>query len=290
MGSWYSAQSSDSVFLIGKLSGKTLGERKFFSLAEKYLEQTIKPIKATNEDDKETCKGDFKQCVISKQCGENVTLQSSNSSLHQNHEVELLFIPKPRTKKLFFFQTYVQWRANINFEFLQKLFFQPQKTIYLLKINQFPDFVNDFRININKTDYSLFDFIQEFLKIMFLGMDVKWLDDIDLEETKWNITERCHILTEQLQYLVTDFFEPLQTIMPKDGYCIMGFTWTDLYPEEKYNFALGEASCRHQSGVFSFGRFPPSTFDPSNPKDITEISIDVLWKLLKVYIFIFIYD
>ena len=51
---------------------------------------------------------------------------------------------------------------------------------------------------------------------------------------------------------------------------------------ENYNFVLGEASPKHRSGMFSFGRFPPSSFDPSNPQDLTEITGEVIWKLIKV--------
>jgi archaemetzincin len=75
-----------------------------------------------------------------------------------------------------------------------------------------------------------------------MGMDVQWLPNIHLGNTDWNIRERCNLLTEQLQYLVTDFFKPLGNMKPSDGYCIMGMTWTDLYPAEQYNFALGEAA------------------------------------------------
>ena len=51
---------------------------------------------------------------------------------------------------------------------------------------------------------------------------------------------------------------------------------------ENFNFVLGEASPKHRSGIFSFGRFPPSTFDADNPQDLTEITGDIIWKLIKV--------
>ena len=54
------------------------------------------------------------------------------------------------------------------------------------------------------------------------------------------------------------------------------------FAAENYNFVLGEASSKHRSGIFCFGRFPPSTFDADNPQDLTEITGDVIWKLMKV--------
>ncbi|VDH96519.1 archaemetzincin-2-like [Mytilus galloprovincialis] len=256
MGSWFSTQSSESIFLIGKLNGKPADERHFFNLSQIYLDQADGSGDNSNIDTDKNCK----------------TIDSDS----------LIFKPLPKKKKLFCHQTYVQWRSSLDLEFLKHLFVSPKRVIYLVQINDFPDFVKNFRINLQSSSYTLFQFIEEFLKIYYMGMDVQWLDKINLENTDWNIKERCNKVTEQLQYLVTDFFAPLQNVNPSDGYCIMGMTWTDLYPEEKYNFALGEASCKHKSGVFSFGRCPPSTFDPKNPKDITDITSEILWKLLKV--------
>lgn len=254
-----SAQSSESIFLIGKLNGKLPNEIQFYSLSQAYLDQPN-----GNGDNSEQ----FENKTTEIGCFQS--------------DVHNLFLPLPRKKKLFCLQTYTQWRSSLDLEFLKQFFISPKRTIYLIKINEFPEFVNNFRINVNSQACTIFQFIQEFLKIFYMGMDIRWMEDIHLKNTDWNIRERCHIKTEQLQYLVTDFFKPLGSIKPYDGYCIMGLSWTDLYPAEEYNFALGEAACRYRSGVFSFGRFSPSTFDPTNPKDITEITSDILWKLLKV--------
>ena len=256
-----STQSSQSIFLVGKLNGKPLDEQRFYYLSQAYLDQPEE-------------RGDNLEKV-----SDEIPISTSDKSKLESSQI---FQPLPQKKKLFCLQTYVQWKSNLDLEFLKQFFTSPKKTIYMVQINKFPEFVNNFRININSQSCSLFTFIQEFLKIFYMGMDVQWLPNIHLGNTDWNIRERCNLLTEQLQYLVTDFFKPLGNMKPSDGYCIMGMTWTDLYPAEQYNFALGEAAYQYSSGVFSFGRFSPSTFDKKNPTDIDEITSEILWKLIKV--------
>ena len=256
-----STQSSQSIFLVGKLNGKPLDEQRFYYLSQAYLDQPVE-------------RGDNLEKV-----SDEIPVSTSDKSKLESSQI---FQPLPQKKKLFCLQTYVQWKSNLDLEFLKQFFTSPKRTIYMVQINKFPEFVNNFRININSQSCSLFTIIQEFLKIFYMGMDVQWLPNIYLGNTDWNIRERCNLLTEQLQYLVTDFFKPLGNMKPSDGYCIMGMTWTDLYPAEQYNFALGEAAYQYSSGVFSFGRFSPSTFDKKNPTDIDEITSEILWKLIKV--------
>jgi predicted Zn-dependent protease len=243
------------------LNGKPLDEQRFYYLSQAYLDQPVE-------------RGDNLEKV-----SDEIPVSTSDKSKLESSQI---FQPLPQKKKLFCLQTYVQWKSNLDLEFLKQFFTSPKRTIYMVQINKFPEFVNNFRININSQSCSLFTFIQEFLKIFYMGMDVQWLPNIHLGNTDWNIRERCNLLTEQLQYLVTDFFKPLGNMKPSDGYCIMGMTWTDLYPAEQYNFALGEAAYQYSSGVFSFGRLSPSTIDKKNPTDIDEITSEILWKLIKV--------
>ena len=53
--------------------------------------------------------------------------------------------------------------------------------------------------------------------------------------------------------LISDLVHYLKTNLPADGYCVIGLTWVDLYPDEDWNFVLGESSCEEGCAVVSFG-------------------------------------
>ncbi|CDW80405.1 phosphomevalonate kinase [Stylonychia lemnae] len=48
-----------------------------------------------------------------------------------------------------------------------------------------------------------------------------------------------------------------QTLVPKDGYCMISMTMQDIYPRETSNFVFGYASLSNRTGVFSFKRYDP---------------------------------
>ncbi|KAK7491440.1 hypothetical protein BaRGS_00017269 [Batillaria attramentaria] len=123
--------------------------------------------------------------------------------------------------------------------------------------------------------------LQGFAQIFFGGLDVIALPGIQTQNLGWDIASRYHQVTGQKQYLVNDFYPRLQSLLPGNGACILGFVWTDLFPEN-YNFVLGEASVKHRAGIFCFGRFPPSCYNSEDPQDLTAITGDVVWKLMKV--------
>lgn len=71
--------------------------------------------------------------------------------------------------------------------------------------------------------------------------------------------------------------------LPSDAFGVVGITWTDLFPNEKENFLLGEASAEHHSAVVSFGRFETSRSDQQmQHADISTVDGDLIWKMLKV--------
>ena len=68
-----------------------------------------------------------------------------------------------------------------------------------------------------------------------------------------------------------------------DAFGVIGITWTDLFPNEKENFTLGEAAAEHHSAVVSFGRFEINhSAQRVQHSDISTIDGDLIWKMIKV--------
>ena len=89
--------------------------------------------------------------------------------------------------------------------------------------------------------------------------------------------------TNEKQYLVKDIQKCLQRNIPRNSYCSVGISWTDLYPSEDLNFVLGEAHSALNAGVLSFGRFEPKAYkDGQVPPPIESFNGKLLWRMLKV--------
>jgi hypothetical protein len=275
-------EASQRRYIIGRLDRKTPLEQKFYGLCQLVNVNVVCRNKETNKN------GSGVQ--LSSQ--ENAS--NSNFSQHVSSGGSELFKPLSLSKPLYSSETFVNWRAHYDVEQLQMKLMRKKESIYLVPIGDFPSFVMDFKLEIGDKLCTLFDILQMFLEIFYQGMPVVWLNSVDPEKENWNITTRNHKVTGKKQYLVSDFYPRLKKWKPKNSYCIMGISWTDLYPTESLNFVLGEASKRHRSGVFSFGRFEPKIFDKKNSRDIEKIDIHILWKLLKVknasnYVFYTVY-
>jgi len=59
-------------------------------------------------------------------------------------------------------------------------------------------------------------------------------------------------------------------------------TWTDLFPNKKENFVLGETDAERHSAVVSFGRFETNRSDQQAHTDICAVDGDLIWKMIKV--------
>jgi len=59
------------------------------------------------------------------------------------------------------------------------------------------------------------------------------------------------------QYLSTDFLRMLRNELPDDGFCIVGITMQDLYPDPRWNYVFGQASLKDRVGIYSFARYDP---------------------------------
>lgn len=210
-------------------------------------------------------------------------LPNTPTSWNQTYDVGLFEARAISSKDLYKGQTYIQWKVARDIDLLSRLCSTEKKSIYIQPVDGFPDFLANFSIQIYDKSCSLFSFVRQFVNIFFQGFNVSLLPAIDIKKHGWNISRRIHQVTGKEQLLVSDFYPLMQKTLPRDGQCIMGLTWYDLYPEKDLNFVLGESSFKHRSGIFSFGRFEPSSFNNRDEApDIDDIDAALLWKLLKV--------
>ncbi|GFO29372.1 Archaemetzincin-2 [Plakobranchus ocellatus] len=194
--------------------------------------------------------------------------------------VGILNTPMRRSAPLHHLQTYVQWKAAQDLNNFYSLCLPKRQTIYIQPISTFPDFIHSFRFKSQNLSLSLFETIQAFLQIFFSGLEVLQLPPMPLEEFAGAVRSRVHPVTGTQQLCLNDLYPLLFRFLPPNGLCIMGISWTDIFPEG-HNFALGEASVQDRSAVISFGRFETKGFDAKAHCDITEINGPVIWKLIK---------
>ena len=195
-----------------------------------------------------------------------------------------LFQAIKQTAPLHFSQTYVKWRTVYDFQKLVSMCAPKRTIIYIQPLDDFPDFITNFEFHYRQLTTDLFGLLQGFAQIFFMGFDVCINPACTTEQLGWTsfITSRVHSVTGQKQYKASDFHPLLQRLLPSDGVCIVGITWTDLYPDDDLNFVFGETSFEHKSGIFSFGRFEPKDFDKEGHSDISEVDGLLVWKLMKV--------
>ena len=193
----------------------------------------------------------------------------------------ILDTPLRKSAPLHHFQTFIQWKAAQDLNNFYSLCLPKRETIYLQPINAFPNFVHSFQLQNHNLKLNLFETIQAFLQIFFCGLEVLLLPPVDVDSSKKEVKTRIHHVTENQQLCVNDLYPFLQRLLPPNGLCILGLSWTDIYPEG-YNFTLGEASPPHKAAAISFGRFEFKGFDATTHKDVEQINGAVLWKLLKV--------
>ncbi len=116
-------------------------------------------------------------------------------------------------------------------------------TIYLLPLDEFDEYVPQLE--------DLRKFMQQ-----FYAMPTQVLPQHTFPEKR--ITSRINSLTHRSQWLSTDILRELQPLIPKDAYCLLGVTLTDLYPDPKWNFVYGQATFKQRVGIYSFARFAPA--------------------------------
>ncbi|MCB1236818.1 MAG: hypothetical protein KDM91_17255 [Verrucomicrobiae bacterium] len=86
------------------------------------------------------------------------------------------------------------------------------------------------------------------------------------------IASRINPSTSEKQWLTTDILELLSREMPKDAFCRVGLTLTDLYPDPDWNFVFGQARPDRGGGIHSFARYG----SPDNRADFLRRCLRVL--------------
>ena len=97
-------------------------------------------------------------------------------------------------------QTYPEWKVQMCFRNLRKHHRKRsrQSIIYILPVGPFPKVL---RTPIERGSVSTFELIRRFVSCYFIGMTVKFLEEIAV--TKVNCKQRFHPVTGKLQLLVT---------------------------------------------------------------------------------------
>ena len=116
--------------------------------------------------------------------------------------------------------------------------------------------------------------LEDYAERYFGGMDVVVLPSISAEATGARTREH-HGHTQLLAPDVTGY---LKARLPRDGYCMIGLTALDLYPQDDWNFVFGQASLSERVGVFSSARYDDSFFGdpPSPPQLVRKRALQVL--------------
>ncbi|XP_077862902.1 archaemetzincin-1-like [Saccoglossus kowalevskii] len=175
-------------------------------------------------------------------------------------------------------QGFPQWKVAREMNSLFALNFSSKRNIIFFQpIGEFPSHILDFKVG----GIPLLQFLCDFLKTFFHGMEVETQEEISVESLE--VTSRYHKVTGKKQVLVTDVLTKLKKFLKHRFHYIVGMSWTDLYPSDDLNFVLGEASYKQRSAVFSFGRYEPQCYhDNKAYDDIVEVDGEILWKLIKV--------
>ena len=105
----------------------------------------------------------------------------------------------------------------------------------------------------------------------YFNLDVKRLPAVKLAGA--GLTSRKNRGTGRVQYLTRDLLALLRRKLPADGYCLLGITMRDLYPEESWNYVFGQASLRSRVGVYSFARYDPAFFGERRGDDVRRLML-----------------
>jgi len=110
--------------------------------------------------------------------------------------------------------------------------------------------------------------LKEFASAYFT-LEVKMLTPISL--SSYNIKTRINSFTGKRQVLTGDILDLFIKKIPPDGYCMLGITMEDLYPEPAWNFVFGQASLHERVGVFSFARYNPAFYGEGRTSDFSKL-------------------
>jgi archaemetzincin len=171
-------------------------------------------------------------------------------------------------------------------QFVRAKFERPddeRRTIYMIAIGAFPEDAPRMRV--------LADYVAAYYQL-----PVRQLPPLELADVKAARRERA----SGVQLLAPEVLDYLETKLPRDAYCLIAVTGTDLYPGDDWNFVFGMATFRRRVGVYSLARYHPA-FDgapavashrssgrssigslESDPKAVTSTSRILLRRTVKV--------
>ena len=166
-------------FLMGKVKNVGPAAKRLFDLGKLYL----------SPDDSEQ---------ISKDRNDFKSLFPTVSDLPAEQEQDVdrafqLFRPLKKMKPLHHGQTYVQWKVAYDYQSSYVLCMQQRNIIYIQPIDDFPEFVRNFKFKRGMIQVGLFELIQGFAQIFFSGMDVVVLSGMSMEDKGWSIASRYTI-------------------------------------------------------------------------------------------------
>lgn len=118
-------------------------------------------------------------------------------------------------------QTYEQFARGIYTRVSKR-----QKTIYLQPLEK-------------EISTEMLSTFEKFLSAYFPDMIIKVNAYIDLEKEK-SVASRINDFSLRKQYNASDILKLLQSKVPRDSYCTIGCTMTDLYPQDSWNFGRFE--------------------------------------------------
>ncbi|XP_059156435.1 archaemetzincin-2-like isoform X2 [Physella acuta] len=206
------------------------------------------------------------------------SLESQGPTLDEDcaacgHQTDL-FTPLTRSAPLYVGQTFIQWKSARDVLQLSSLCLPRRQVIYLLPVLPFPAFITDLTLTIHQLTLGLFEVLQSWTQIFFLGYEVLILPPVSPESRQWSVREQQ---APTGRYCVDDLLPLLEAELPRDGLCVAGLTWADLYPQG-FNSVLGQASYKHKAAVVSFGR---GDHLAQTGQDIGTVDGKLLWQLFK---------
>ena len=115
------------------------------------------------------------------------------------------------------------------------------------------------------------------------GFEVKVLPSVSIEKLGCKTRRK----SGHCQLYIPDIYKYFQSHWPRDAFCVVGITMSDLYPSESFQFVFGEANYSEGIGVFSFARYDPLFYTErskscSKTSSMSCISPVVLWRSCKV--------
>ena len=283
-GTWSheNATAREKKSLIGDFSKLSPAAQRLYDLGNKCLE-SVDPNAANRHALRALdTNADPTQNHASTTAGDATEASDQKDADGASDTIRPLFEPLQQTMPLFHQQTFTQWRSVRELKNVYSFCMPSQSVIYIQPIDEFPDFILNFRFKSHGLYMDFFGLLQSFAQVFFNGYDVVVLPQMWLDTCGWYITSREHSVTRRKQYLGTDFLKPLQTMMPSGGSGILGLVWTDLYSSRNVDFEMGESSPEVKAGIFCFGRFEPNAFNPTSPSDVDKITGALVWKMMKV--------